>query len=379
MVSTTSVSSQPVTNIVPLRRRWALTTTTAMNASASSPLTSARTNTSAISGPMTAGRYLAADGATRSHRHTSGWRDLNSRPLVPQTSALTKLRYSPYDEQRAYRAARRSGEELDDPPREVQRQQDDEHLEVPRRLGRVLLAILAGGQLLEVDVLRRDPLCRRLLQCPPARRARAVRVHRRRREVAGAVLAPGHGGYSVRLRTRSFSGVAPKSNASRMLRSRNRRYGCGSSRLTNRVNVGGSVAPCNAYSTRAPPPAGWRCWASAMTRLASRVGTRRWYCSIASCSAGRSLCTPVPVRAEIFSTGASPTKYSLRFSSACTSRRRSASSISSHLLSITTIGHPAASTRSARRWSWLVMPSVASMTRRAMSAPSIARRARTSE
>ena len=25
----------------------------------------------------------------------SGWGDLNSRPLVPQTSALTKLRYSP--------------------------------------------------------------------------------------------------------------------------------------------------------------------------------------------------------------------------------------------------------------------------------------------
>ncbi|MEY2967420.1 MAG: hypothetical protein RIQ64_47 [Actinomycetota bacterium] len=26
----------------------------------------------------------------------SGWRDLNPRPLVPQTSALTKLRHSPY-------------------------------------------------------------------------------------------------------------------------------------------------------------------------------------------------------------------------------------------------------------------------------------------
>ena len=26
----------------------------------------------------------------------SGWGDLNSRPLVPQTSALTKLRHSPY-------------------------------------------------------------------------------------------------------------------------------------------------------------------------------------------------------------------------------------------------------------------------------------------
>ena len=89
---------------------------------------------------------------------------------------------------------------------------------------------------------------------------------------------------------------------------------------------------------------------------------------IASCSTGRSLCTPLPVSAEIFSTGASPTKYSLRFSSACTCNRCSASSISSHLLSITTIGQPAASTRSARRWSWLVTPSVASITSSAMSA-----------
>jgi hypothetical protein len=38
-------------------------------------------------------------GANRNHerelRFQSGWGDLNSRPLVPQTSALTKLRYSP--------------------------------------------------------------------------------------------------------------------------------------------------------------------------------------------------------------------------------------------------------------------------------------------
>ncbi len=30
-----------------------------------------------------------------SYRRLSGWRDLNSRPLVPKTSALTKLRYIP--------------------------------------------------------------------------------------------------------------------------------------------------------------------------------------------------------------------------------------------------------------------------------------------
>ena len=59
---------------------------------------------------------------------------------------------------------------------------------------------------------------------PGRRRSPGTRppaVHRRRRPVLRAVLAPGHvGTYSVRLRTRSFSGVAPKSNASRMLRSR---------------------------------------------------------------------------------------------------------------------------------------------------------------
>ena len=46
---------------------------------------------------------------------------------------------------------------------------------------------------------------------------------------------------------------------------------------------------------------------------------------------------------------------------------------------VTTIGHPAASTRSASRWSCVVTPSVASITSRAMSDPSMARRARTIE
>ena len=63
-----------------------------------------------------------------------------------------------------------------------------------------------------------------------------------------------------------------------------------------------------------------------MTRLTSRVGTRVWYCAIASCSTGRSLWTPLPVSAEILSTGASPTKCELALRrSPSTSRRSSVS------------------------------------------------------
>lgn len=65
--------------------------------------------------------------------------------------------------------------------------------------------------------------------------------------------------HSLRLRTRSFSGVDPNSKASRIQRSRYRKYVRGNSRLTKSVNVGGSVAPWRAYITLAPPPAGWRC------------------------------------------------------------------------------------------------------------------------
>ena len=60
-------------------------------------------------------------------------------------------------------------------------------------------------------------------------------------------------------------------------------------------------------------------------------------------------------------------------------RARCSASSSSHLLSSTTTGQPAASMRSARRWSWWVTPSVASITSRATSARSTACRARTNE
>jgi len=56
----------------------------------------------------------------------------------------------------------------------------------------------------------------------------------------------GIAGHSLRFRTLSLMGVEPNSNASRMERSRYRRYVAGNSRFTNSVKVGGSVAPCRA-------------------------------------------------------------------------------------------------------------------------------------
>src|SRR4051812_48576670 len=83
-----------------------------------------------------------------------------------------------------------SREQLHDSPREVEREQHHEELEVPWGL-RLLLAFL-GGQLAQIKVLRRDRLSRRRLDRAPTRRARAVLVHRCRRPVLGAVLAPRH-------------------------------------------------------------------------------------------------------------------------------------------------------------------------------------------
>ena len=52
----------------------------------------------------------------------------------------------------------------------------------------------------------------------------------------------------------------------------------GSARVVNRVNVGGSVAPCVAYSTRGrcffTIGGGCAAWASRKTRLSTAVGTR---------------------------------------------------------------------------------------------------------
>ena len=78
------------------------------------------------------------------------------------------------------------------------------------------------------------------------------------------------------------------------------------------------------------------------------------------------------------STGGLPRKPSLSLTASPRSRLASAPT-RSHLLSSITIGQPAASTRSARRWSWWVTPTEQSITSRATSAESTARSARTSE
>ena len=96
-------------------------------------------------------------------------------------------------------------------------------------------------------------------------------------------------------------------------------------------------------------------------------------------SAGSSLCTPLPDSAEIFSTGASPMNRSRSRTWWSRSARASASGSSSCLLRSTTTGLPAASIRSARRWSWAVTPTVLSITSSATSEWSTAWSARTSE
>ena len=157
--------------------------------------------------------------------HPSGWGDLNSRPLVPQTSALTKLRYSPSlssgrlpsrvrDEGLAvsthsagstYSTARASGEEhLEEAPAEVDDEGDDEELEVPRRL---LLALGASSRRRCLEVAT---ACR--ARPPPASSPTAPSTSRSPRTRAWR--------HPVRRRTRSFSGVDPNPNASRIDRSR---------------------------------------------------------------------------------------------------------------------------------------------------------------
>src|SRR5262245_20071103 len=91
---------------------------------------------------------------------------------------------------------------------EVGDEQDDEQLEVPRRL------LVGAGVAVAVAVIR----VIRGVERGAARRAGPLGGHGRRRPVALAVVAPGH--QLLLLRTRSFSGVDPKSNASRIERSR---------------------------------------------------------------------------------------------------------------------------------------------------------------
>lgn len=131
----------------------------------------------------------------------SGWGDSNSRPLDPQSSALTKLRHSPYvcvristEEPRSSGAtdsilgnhaapdAGGSDEQLDDPPTEVEHQRDDEQFEVPGR--RLLLGAVLGSP-------------RLVPQATPTPRTGPIGVHRRGRPVLGTLLAPGHRCYLV--------------------------------------------------------------------------------------------------------------------------------------------------------------------------------------
>ena len=93
---------------------------------------------------------MASDSARGVRRLTvSGWGDSNSRPLVPQTSALTKLRHSPYVDGRLYRLDREEHpwlhEQLHDPPAQVGREQHHEQLEVPRGPG--LIGVVTGSEL----------------------------------------------------------------------------------------------------------------------------------------------------------------------------------------------------------------------------------------
>ena len=166
-------------------------------------------------------------GRARRHEataHPSGWGDLNSRPLVPQTSALTKLRYSPSlssgrlssrvrDEGLAvsthsagstYSTARASGEEhLEEAPAEVDDEGDDEQLEVPRCLLLALGASVGAG----ASRSRRTSGTP-----PPASSPTAPSTSRSPHTRAWR--------HPVRRRTRSFSGVEPNPNASRIDRSR---------------------------------------------------------------------------------------------------------------------------------------------------------------
>ena len=140
----------------------------------------------------------------------------------------------------------------DDPPAEIQNEHRHQQLEMPWRFFAAHLRELPQRR----SFVGRRP--RRRLCRSPARGTVTLRRQRRRSEVARARFTPGHAvrvcpyPCSERVLTRSLIGVEPNSNASRIDRSRYRRYDCGSSRLTNSVNVGGSTAPCNAYRTRAP-------------------------------------------------------------------------------------------------------------------------------
>ncbi len=135
-------------------------------------------------------------------------------------------------------------EKVDNPPRKIKNQATEQKFEMPRRFG--VVVGLPFGKGLQVEVLRRDSaMCVGDVGLAPAYGAGTICRHGRRREILGALLAPGHV-YSALRRTRSLMGVDPNLNDSRIERSRYRRYGPGNSRFTKSVKVGGSDAPCSA-------------------------------------------------------------------------------------------------------------------------------------
>src|SRR5690606_28001480 len=123
----------------------------------------------------------------------SGWRDLNPRPSVPQTDALTKLRHSPFggvmlpaggggaDSGRGL-GSEEECDALDGPPAQVDDRGGQEQPEVPRDLGLVLPAVLLVRTLSHRSLLRRGV----------ADRAAPLRIQAVGREVPPAGVAPGH-------------------------------------------------------------------------------------------------------------------------------------------------------------------------------------------
>lgn len=88
---------------------------------------------------------------------------------------------------------------------------------------------------------RREESVTRVAPRHPAIPARHLRPAADWRPAAAAGQAVG-GGQALRRRTRNFIGVGPRSNASRIFRSRYRRYVGGNVCVANKVNVGGSLA-----------------------------------------------------------------------------------------------------------------------------------------
>ena len=189
----------------------------------------------------TAGRVVAAWWWQRIARTSSGWGDLNSRPLVPQTSTLTKLRHSPL-----LRRAQSTKNAITRQPRY------NASIAINSLKCHGVFSPLISESSRKVgawvDPERGDGSISRPHSGQPPSFVIADGAKYREHGSHHGTCHP----CSERVRTRSLIGVEPNSNASRMERSKYRRYVRGNSRFTNNVKVGGSTAPCRAYSTRAP-------------------------------------------------------------------------------------------------------------------------------